>query len=142
MALCLENNLCECLSLCVRDAQRDMLHSELLSNFPRLVLHGERRPAAGLSHHLPIAPAYPASPPCSSSLHCRFFCRKPSGVAFVSVFELLAVLSFLRRVHSSQKYLTMALNRRLDAAHLGNVHAHSYDQDASSARLTGCLRLY
>src|SRR6266571_6211387 len=76
------------------------------------------------------------------SLHCCLFCRKPSGVAFVSVFELLAVLSFLRRVHPSQKYLTMALNRRLDAAHLGNVHAHSYDQDASSARLTGCLRLY
>ncbi len=44
MALCLENNLRECLSLCVRDAQRDMLHSELLGNFSRLAPQGQRRP--------------------------------------------------------------------------------------------------
>jgi len=34
----------ECLSLCVRDAQRDMLHSELLGNFSRLAPQCQRRP--------------------------------------------------------------------------------------------------
>ncbi len=65
MALCLENDLRECLSLCVRDAQRDMLHSELLGNFSRLAPQCQRRPPARLPHYLQINPAHAASPPCS-----------------------------------------------------------------------------
>src|SRR6266852_4094435 len=65
MALCLENDLRECLSLCMRDAQRDMLHSELLGNFSRLAPQCQRRPPVGLPHHLQIDPADPASPACS-----------------------------------------------------------------------------
>ncbi len=50
------------------------------------------------------------------------------------VLKLLAVFSLLRGVNALQKRFAMAFDRRPNAIHFRNVHAHSDNQDASHAR--------
>src|SRR5882762_7376270 len=114
------------------DAQRDILHSQLHRNFPRLTRQRQRRPPALLPHHFQIHPPHPAPPPRPQRLHRRLFRCKPSRIPLILILELLAIGSLLRRINPLQKYLPMPLNGPLNPSHLRNVHAHPYDQMALS----------
>jgi len=92
----------------------------------------QRRPPAFLAHDFQIYPPHPAPPAGSQRLHPRFFRGKPPRVAFIFVFELLAVFALFLRVQTPQKRFAMALDGCPDAAHLSNVHAHPDDQFAPS----------
>lgn len=116
------------------DAQRDALHAKLLRDFSRLPSQRQSWPPGALSHHFQIHPAHPAAPSRSQCFHRRLFRGEPSGVAFVFIPELLAILSFFRRVHAPEKNFTVPLDRSADAVHFCDIHAHPDDQDAPSAR--------
>ncbi len=121
----------------MRNAQRHTLYSQLLRDFRRLTHDRQRRPPARLPHHFQIHPFHSAPPAGSQRFHRRLFRRKPPRIPLILVFKTLAVFSFSWRINPPQKYFPMALDRPLDALHLRNVHAHSNDQDASSAPAFG-----
>src|SRR5467141_2427969 len=115
------------------NAQRDIFHAKLLRYFPRFTPQFQRRASARFPHHFQIHPSHSTPPARSQRLHRRLFCRNPPRVPFVLVLKLLAVFSFLRGINPSQEHFPIALDRPLDTLHFRNVHAHSNDQDASSA---------
>ena len=131
--LTFENHLGQRLGRCVRDAQRNVLHAELSRNFSRLAVKRQSRPPAGFPHDFQICPTNAAPPARPQRLHRRLLRRESPRVALVFVFELFAVFALLFRIYAPEKNLTVALDGALYAVHLGNVHAHSDDQDASAA---------
>src|SRR5260370_24792780 len=89
------------LSRRMSDAERDMLHPELLRNFPRLTRQRQRWPPALLPHHFNVHPPHAFAPTRAQRLPRRLFHCKASRIAFKLVLEPFAILSLPRRQNSS-----------------------------------------
>jgi hypothetical protein len=109
----------------MRDAHRNIFHSQTLGNRERRAVQRKRGFPAREPRHFDIHPAHAMRPPGSQRLHRRFFSGEASRVALHVVPVPLAVCDFARRVDAMQERLATPLNRRAQAAHLGQVHSQS-----------------
>src|SRR5439155_16148771 len=120
--LALKNYLCQRLRFCMRNTQRNSLHTKPFCDFPSLAGESHRRPPAPLSDNFQVQPPHAAAPSCPQRLHRRFFCRESSRVSFEFVFESLAIFNLCRREHPPQECLPATRYRRPHALHFRNVH--------------------
>ena len=125
--LSFKNHLCHRLFRRVRNADRDILHTQPVCNLARFAPQLEHRPAPLPPQNLDVHPTHAAAPARPQRLHGGFFHRKPPGVPLILIPELLAVRAFPLGKNSLQKSFALALNRAFHPLHFFHINSHSND---------------
>src|SRR6266404_5029565 len=111
----------------MRNAHRDILHSQRISNLPRFAPQRQTRTAAPLTHHFHVHPPPAAAPARPQGLHRRLFHRKPPRIPLIFVPELLAIRHLVQREHAPQKSLPLRFNHFLNPRHFRHIDSHAND---------------
>jgi polyphenol oxidase len=124
----LEDDLGEGLVGGVGDAEGDVLYAESVGDVAGFAVEFYGGAAAFLADHFDVDPADAAAPAGAERFHRGFFCGEAAGVAFVFIFEALAVLALGGRVEATEKCFAVALDGAFHAADFGNVDSEADDQ--------------
>lgn len=126
--LILEDDLGEGLVGGVGDAERDVFYAEALADFAGFAVEFYGGAAAFLADDFDVDPADAAAPSGAEGFHGGLFCGEAAGVAFVFIFEALAVFAFGGRVKAAEDCFAVALDGGFYALDFGEVDSEADDQ--------------
>src|ERR1022692_5138310 len=115
----------------VRDRKMGADCPEFLEELRRPAMKNHCGTATWEAPDFDIVPCDAPAPTGSDGLHGSFLGGKSSGVALCLIGFGLAVVNFVGGKYPLQKAPAKALDRGLDAIHLRNVDAGSYDHSAT-----------